>query len=210
MDPRSGSGRTNDNPPVRWPPFFTTILEQIVAKVNWWPVILEQFLAFWMLKKKEHNSIIGIPFWCHRSWFLTYIAITAIKNVERAVIIRSPHVIDVVFHFHFDRVALIVFAAFELLVSVLFRQPFQGPFVAGGPVILAAQNDHRFVRIFELGNELLGRDVFHVDALNGVIHVVVGQVEGFGKFLLSPQFSRAQFCKNGYSLFKVKSIQWTY
>lgn len=49
----------------------------------------------------------------------------SIEDVHRAVVSAVLHVLDIVLHFHLDRVAIIVLATLELLVSVLPCKPLQ-------------------------------------------------------------------------------------
>jgi len=51
---------------------------------------------------------------------LTYITVAAIKYVEWAIVVSGLHVVHIVLHLHLDAVALVVLAAFELLISILF------------------------------------------------------------------------------------------
>ena len=55
----------------------------------------------------------------------TYITITAIKYIEGRVIPVVIHVVDVIFHLHFNAVTFIIFTTLELLVPVFVSQALQ-------------------------------------------------------------------------------------
>lgn len=51
---------------------------------------------------------------------LPYLTKAAVKYVKWAIIIRSSHVINKVFHLQLHTVSMIVFPTFEFLVSIFF------------------------------------------------------------------------------------------
>ena len=51
-----------------------------------------------------------------------YLAKTAIKDVEWAVVLTVPHVADKVLHLHLHRVSLVILATLELLIAILLGQ----------------------------------------------------------------------------------------
>ena len=55
----------------------------------------------------------------------TYISVSAVEDVEGAVVVGGPEVVDVVFHFHLDAVTLVVLATLELLVAVLLGKSLE-------------------------------------------------------------------------------------
>ena len=55
----------------------------------------------------------------------SYVCIAAVENVEGTVVNSRLKVVQVILHLHLDAVAVVVFAAFELLVPVLFAQPLK-------------------------------------------------------------------------------------
>lgn len=65
-----------------------------------------------------------------------YLAVSAIENVERTVVLSRSHVVNVILHLHLDAVAFVVLAAFELLVSILLRQARQRPLLDRLPISL--------------------------------------------------------------------------
>lgn len=71
------------------------VLEQIVPKVLWHHVILEELFPARMLAKGT------------------------VEDVEWRVVVVVTHVTDVILHLHFNAVTLVVLAAFELLVAIL-------------------------------------------------------------------------------------------
>ena len=56
---------------------------------------------------------------------VTHLSEGAIKNVHWRVINSGLHVLHIVLHLHFDRVAIVVLATLELLVTVLTGQPLE-------------------------------------------------------------------------------------
>ena len=112
----------------------------------------------------------------------TYISIATIENVQRTVVVSSSQIIKIIFHFHFDRISFIVFAAFEFLISVFFWQTVNGPFVSGWPIILNSANDHRIVWLLILFNELFGTDIFDVNSFNIIWDLVIRNIKVFGVF----------------------------
>lgn len=55
----------------------------------------------------------------------SYLTITAIKYIQRAVIMVVSHILYIIFHLQLNRVAFIIFATFHFLISVLFGQPLK-------------------------------------------------------------------------------------
>lgn len=163
------AGRSHHKPSVRRPSRFARILKQIVAKVLGDRIVVEQLAATMML------------------------AVAAVENVQRTVVGCGAHVVHIVFHLHFDAVALVVFAALELLVAILFRQPLQRPFMLRPPIVLHATYDHRRPAALEPIDELLRRVVPHVDAFAVVLES--GELfKAVRVALRRPSAFVAQFC----------------
>ena len=123
----------------------------------------------------------------------SYISIAAVKNIQRTVIICSFQIIHVVFHFHFDGISFIVFATFELLVTIFFGHSIYCPLVGCGPLGLSSTNNHGYIRLFIALNKLFGVDIFYMNSFNCVINFVKWQIIILRKSFLAPRFSRAQF-----------------
>ena len=104
-------------------------------------------------------------------WVDTYLTEAAVEYVERAVVRGGAHVLDVVLHLHLDAVAVVVFAALELLVAVLLGQPLERPLVAGPPPVLHALDHDRLVDALEPLDELPCAHLVHVDALHVVLEL---------------------------------------
>lgn len=100
---------------------------------------------------------------------LGMLAETAIKDVEGAVVTGRLQILHVVLHFHLDRVAVVVLAAFELLVAVFAFESLQGPFVPPGPRLLAVEQNHGLVRLLKALDELLWTEAQGVHSLNVVL-----------------------------------------
>lgn len=108
---------------------------------------------------------------------------TAVEYVQRTVVRRGLHVINVILHLHLDAVSFVVLPAFEFLIPILFGQFAVGPFVVGSPVDLDSGYDDGLVYLFVSVDELLTRHVVHVDPVDVVVELeklveVVGEPEG--------------------------------
>lgn len=119
--------------PVGWPSFLPCVLKEIISEEFGDLVVLQEFPSLGML------------------------SIAAVKDVEGAVITRGFHVLNVIFHLHLHRVAVIVLPTLELLVPVLAFQPLQRPLLLGRPAHLSVQQHHGLVRLFITLNKLLHR-----------------------------------------------------
>lgn len=75
---------THHQPPVRRSSRLAGVLEQIVAKIFWHNVIVEDFLPAMMFAERR------------------------VEDVQRAVVRRSPHVLDVILHLHLHGEAFVV------------------------------------------------------------------------------------------------------
>lgn len=114
---------------------------------------------------------------------------TAIKDVEGAVVTGRLQILHVVLHFHLDRVAIVVLAAFELLVAVFALESLQGPFVSAGPRLLAVEQDHGLVRLLKALDELLWTEPQGVHSL----HVVLGKDSRVGFIFYTGCQSQCRF-----------------
>ncbi len=169
VDPSSGPGGSDNDPAIRGSTTLATMLEQIIPEVLWQVIVFQQTLSLWMLRAKTSTESNHASAECKNN---TYIAITAVKDVQRAVIISGPEVVHVVLHLKLDAITLVVFTALELLVSVLFGQPLkymrrnkncenirtsafidaahlEGPLLPGRPVILCASQHGRQVGLLK-------------------------------------------------------------
>lgn len=66
----------------------------------------------------------------------TYITKTAVKNVQRTVVLCGFHIFNIILHFHFDWITFVIFAALEFLVTIFFHQARERPFFIGSPICL--------------------------------------------------------------------------
>ena len=119
--------------------------------------------------------------------FRTYISIATIENVQWAIVFRSSQIITIIFHFHFDRISFIVFAAFEFLISIFFWQTVNGPFVFGWPIILNSANDNRFVWLLILFNKFFGTYVFDVNSFDAIDDMIIRNIKMCGVFQFCPR-----------------------
>lgn len=87
----------------------------------------------------------------------TYFTKSTIENVQWTVVFCRSHVIDIIFHFHFDAVAFIVFAAFKFLISILFRQSRQRPFLIRFPLRLRPIHNN-FIKYFCFDRQIVDKD----------------------------------------------------
>ena len=121
MNSGSGSGWTYHDPTVRRTPRFAAVLEQVVAKVARRFVIFEQAFSLRMLSEKKLKRLFTRGTSNGRFAKTTYVAVAAVEDVQGTVVVGGLEVIDVILHFHLHAVPFVVFAAFELLIAVLFR-----------------------------------------------------------------------------------------
>lgn len=115
---------SHHKPPVRWPTIFTGIFEKVVLEVDRYRVVFEQSFAAMMLqiqtKITDWNQAVCVAARANNP-NITHIAISTVEDVQRTVVGGAAHIFHVIFHLHLHAVAFIVLAAFELLISVLFR-----------------------------------------------------------------------------------------
>lgn len=81
--------------------------------------------------------------------WLAYFTVSAVENIQWTVVFCRTHVIDIILHFHFDAVALVVFAAFEFLISVLLCQSWQRPLFICLPIGLSQTRAKRKIISFD-------------------------------------------------------------
>lgn len=116
--------------PVRWASLLPSELKEVVSEEDGHLIVLQQLAAFGMF------------------------TVAAVEDVERAVVSRALHVLHVILHLHFHRVAVVVFAALELLVAVFALETLQGPFLPAGPRLLAVEQNYGFIGLLESLDEL--------------------------------------------------------
>ena len=54
-----------------------------------------------------------------------YLSKAAVKHIERTVILRVPHILGKVLHFHLYRVTLIILSTLKLLVAIFLGQSLE-------------------------------------------------------------------------------------
>lgn len=94
------------------------------------------------------------------------LAEATVENVQRTVVLRLSHVFHVILHFHFNAIAFIVFATFELLITVLFVQTIHCPFLQCFPVVLNALQHNGQIFLFEAIDEFAATDLVHIDTFH--------------------------------------------
>ena len=123
MNAGSRPGRTDDDPTVRRTAFLSTVLEEVVPEVYRDVVVLEELLSLGVLRNQARcNFRVSM---LNELCIISYISVTAVKDVEGTVVFRTFDIIDVVFHLEFDGVAFIVFSTFESLITIFLRQPLK-------------------------------------------------------------------------------------
>lgn len=128
------------------------------------------------------------------TFWWTYIAKTGIKNVKWTVVGSAQHVIHIIFHFQFDRISIIVFSAFKLLISVLFVKALSiysintnngeikiayrnCPFILSRPIIDHIGNYYRDARLFKAFTKLFHANFIEINSLNCVRAIVRIQID---------------------------------
>lgn len=96
---------------------------------------------------------------------------------------------NVIFHFEFDAVAIVIFATFEFLVSVLLDELFQGPFFLSSPSVLAAFYYYWFIWKLVVCYKFTNTAFGYVDPF-----AVVGEIPKFTKVLCISLKSPGSFC----------------
>lgn len=131
--------------PVRWAALLAGELEEVVPEEDGHLVVLQQL------------SALGV------------FSVAAVKDVERAIVTGGLQVFHVVLHLHLHRVAVVVLATLELLVTVFALEALQGPLLAGRPRLLAALQHHWPVGTLKTPDELVGAEVVGIHALHVVL-----------------------------------------
>lgn len=117
----------------------------------------------------------------------TYLAKITIKNIKRAIIFSIEHIIYIIFHFHSNTVAFIIFTAFKFLITIFPCKPINSPLLWSSPFILAPCYYNWFIRQFVVWNKFsLGTFMF-IYSLTIISERPVF-VEIFGVSLLVPGF----------------------
>lgn len=169
MDAGARTSWAHDHPSIGRSPLFAAIFEEIVPKIDGNLVIFQETLTF------------GV------------VSVTGIKDVEWAVVQSGFHVVDVILHFQLDTIALVVLAAFELLIAIFLGQSFECPLFAGHPRVLHAGEHARQIGLLVLLDELLGTDALHVDAGQRIRHVRPRQIERARVLTLHPHLAGLEF-----------------
>lgn len=86
---------------------------------------------------------------------MTYFSKAAIENVKRRIISVVEHVIVIVLHLHSYRVPVVIFPAFEALVTVLFGDALQRPLLLRLPVLSQPGENHWDSGPFKISTEFL-------------------------------------------------------
>lgn len=131
--------------PVRWASLLSRELKEVVPEENGHLVVLQKLAALSVLAK------------------------TAVKDVEGAVVTGRFQILHVVLHFHLDRVAIVVLAAFELLVAVFALESLQGPLFPCRPRLLAVEQNDGLIRLLKALDELLWTEALGVHSLHVVL-----------------------------------------
>lgn len=131
--------------PVWWASLLSRKLKEVVPEENGHLVILQKLAA------------------------LSVLAETAVKDVEGAVVTGRFQILHVVLHFHLDGVAIVVLAAFELLVAVFAFESLQGPLFPRRPRLLAVEQNDGLIRLLKALDELFWTEALGVHSLHVVL-----------------------------------------